>query len=157
MRKILYVFGVAVLLFLLLIGYRIMVSSVNHKASNITLNKQGFKFSGMQSGIGGVGSSQSFDKQEFQYTITISKKNNIKVNKDNVSISLTDWIKQKQIESEITSITTTNDYMTIKGYIIFNTKGETKKDIISHKPFVSGVNVVTNTGKKVFVKNNIPH
>lgn len=154
MKKVLYVFGVLVLLYLILIGYRLVGSSFNHPASNTTVNK-GFEFSGMQSGIGAVGNSQSFDKQKFQYTITISKNSKVEVNQNAVTVALTDWIKQEQIHSKITNVTSHNSYMTVKGYVIFNTKGETKRDIISHQPFISGVNVVTNTGKKVFVKNMI--
>ena len=67
---------------------------------------------------------------------------------------MTDWIKQNQIENELTEVTFEPDTMTIKGFITFDTKGLSKREILNQEPFVDSIIVVTEAGEKIVLKND---
>lgn len=107
----------------------------------------------MQTSIGAIDDDiDIFDKQKFSYDITLGNKAEMEVKSESVEIVLTDWIKQKQLENKITELTFGTESMIIKGYVNFDTKGLSKEEIVSHAPFIEGVNVITDTGEKVFIK-----
>src|ERR1700748_2222956 len=103
----------------------------------------------IQSGIGSIDETDTH-KQKFSYTITLSNKEKIEIKSKSIEIVLTHWIKKNQIEEKITEITFNPESIIIKGYVIFNSNGETKREIVSHEPFIDGVNVVTEAGEKIF-------
>ena len=134
-----------VLIVLSIVGYSYL------KTEDVT--NKGLQISNMQLGIGTVGNTDTFDQQKLRYDITISNAEKTELKKDSVEIVLSDWIKRQQLENKITEITFNNESVIIKGYIIFNTKGLDKEQIISHDPFIYGVNVVTDAGEKIFIKS----
>ena len=113
---------------------------------------KGLEFSNYQYGIGSIDNTDTFDKQKLQYDITISNKEKTKLKKESVEIVLTDWINEKQTDNKITEINFNNDNINIKGYVIFDTKGLTKEQIISNEPFIKGVKVVTDLGMEILIK-----
>lgn len=113
---------------------------------------KGFEFSNYQYGIGSTDNTDTFDNQKLQYDVTISNKQKTKLKKESIEIVLTDWINQKQTDNKITEINFNNDNINIKGYVIFDTKGLTKEQILSHEPFINGVKVVTDLGMEILIK-----
>ena len=136
------------LIVLSIVGYSYL------KTEDVT--NKGLQISNMQLGIGSVGNTDTFDQQKLRYDITISNAEKTELKKDSVEIVLSDWIKRQQQENKITEITFDNESVIIKGYVIFDTKGLSKEQIISHEPFLDGVNVVTDAGEKIFIKSLIP-
>ena len=141
-------FMLLVLIVLSIVGYSYL------KTEDVT--NKGLQISNMQLGIGSVGNTDTFDQQKLRYDITISNAEKTELKKDSVEIVLSDWIKRQQQENKITEITFDNESVIIKGYVIFDTKGLSKEQIISHEPFLDGVNVVTDAGEKIFIKSLIP-
>ena len=137
-----------VLIVLSIVGYSYL------KTEDVT--NKGLQISNMQLGIGSVGNTDTFDQQKLRYDIKISNAEKTELKKDSVEIVLSDWIKRQQQENKITEITFDNESVIIKGYVIFDTKGLSKEQIISHEPFLDGVNVVTDAGEKIFIKSLIP-
>ena len=113
---------------------------------------KGLEFSNYQYGIGSIDETDSLDKQKFKYDITISNKHKTKIKKESIEIVLTDWINEKKTDNKITKINFDNDKLIIKGYVIFDTKGLTKEQIVSHEPFINGVKVVTDLGMEIIIK-----
>ena len=113
---------------------------------------EGLEFSNYHYGIGSIDKTDTFDKQKFQYDITISNKHKTKIKKESIEIVLTDWINEKQTDKKITEMNFDNDNLIIKGYVIFDTKGLTKEQIVSHEPFINGVKVVTDLGMEIIIK-----
>ena len=138
-------FMLLVLIVLSIVGYSYL------KTEDVT--NKGLQISNMQLGIGSVGNTDTFDQQKLRYDITISNAEKTELKKDSVEIVLSDWIKRQQQENKITEITFDNESVIIKGYVIFDTKGLSKEQIISHDPFLDGVNVVTDAGEKIFIKS----
>jgi len=109
---------------------------------------KGLDISNYQTSIGAADDSHTFDKQKFSYDITISNQEKIEIKRDSVEIVLTDWIKEKQLENKITDLTFNSESIIMKGYVIFDTKGLNKKEIVGHQPFIDGISVETNDGEK---------
>ncbi|WP_163539553.1 hypothetical protein [Gracilibacillus sp. YIM 98692] len=122
------------------------------KSTTKDVKNNGLDISNMQFGIGALENTDTFDKQKFSYNITISNKEKTEVKKESIEIVLTDWIKQNQIENKITELTFGTGNIIIKGYVNFYTKGLNKYEIVNHKPFMDGVNLVTKEGEKIFLK-----
>lgn len=107
-----------------------------------------------QSSIGAIDDDlENFDKQKYSYHLSLGNKAKTEFKSESVEIVLTDWIKQKQIENKVTELTYGIESIIIKGYIIFDTKGLSKEEIVRQTPFIDGVNVLTDTGEKFFIKN----
>ena len=117
------------------------------------VTNKGLQISYMQLGIGSISGTETFDKQRLSYDITISNAEKTELKRESVEIVFTDWIERQQLENKITEITFDNESIIIKGYVIFDTKGLNKEQIISHEPFLDGVSVVTDAGEKIFIKH----
>jgi hypothetical protein len=138
--------------FTLLVLILLIISGCSNSKTEVVKNK-GLEISNMQSGIGAIDGTDTFDKQKFSYDITISNVDKQEVKRDSIGIVLTDWIKQKQIENKITELAFDTESIIIKGYVIFDTKGLNKEEIVSHQPFIDGVNIVTDAGEKILIKS----
>ena len=122
--------------------------------SNITSTNEentGLRIAGTSTSIGGVG--ESFDKQKLNYEVTIINKENISIIDDSIEIDLTDWINEKLIEQEITEKRFDEDKIIVIGYVIFDSKDLTKKEIIENEPFINGIKVRTNNDEEVLIKH----
>ncbi|MFD1928900.1 hypothetical protein ACFSFY_12735 [Sporosarcina siberiensis] len=136
----------------LLIFMGLIIFIISGCSNPTIVDDQGLDVIGMQSGIGTIDDSEDFDKQKFSYDITLSNKAEMEVKRESVEIVLTDWIKQKQIENIITELTFDTESIIIKGHVNFDTKGLSKEEIVSHGPFIDGINVITKTGERIFIK-----
>ena len=114
-------------------------------------NKE-LEFSDYKYGIGSVDNTNTFDEQKLRYDITIRNTEKTKFKKDSIELVITDWINEKQTDNKITEINFDNDNIIIKGYVIFETKGLTKEQILSHEPFIKGIKVVTDLGMEILIK-----
>jgi hypothetical protein len=124
--------------------------------SNLTtedIESEDLKISNMQSGIGAIDDTETFDKQKFSYDITLSNKDKTEIKSESINIVFTEWIKQNQLENKVTDIVFDTESIIIKGYVNFDTKGLSKKEIISQQPFIDGVSVETDAGDKIFIKS----
>lgn len=137
--------------FILLALILLVISGCSNSKTEVDKNK-GLEFIGFQSGIGAADNTNTFDKQKLQYDITISNKKKMKFKKESIEMVLTDWIKQNQMDNKITKITFDNENIIIKGYVSFDATGLTKEDIVKNEPFIDGVNIVTDDGEKIFLK-----
>ncbi len=106
----------------------------------------------MQSGMGSINDTASNDKQKFSYDITISGKEATEIQMETMEIVLTDWIKHRQLKSEITNLTFDSESFMVKGCVNFDTKGLSKKEIAEQLPFIKGVYLVTETGDEIFIR-----
>jgi hypothetical protein len=138
---------------ILLVVILLIISGCSNSKTENDENK-GLDISNFQSGIGAIDDTSTFDKQKFSYDITISNPEKMKVNEDSIKIVLTDWIKGKQIENKITKLSFDTEGIVIKGYIIFDSKGLDKKEIVIHQPFIDGISVVTDEGEEIFIKSH---
>lgn len=115
---------------------------------------KGLAISNFQNGIGGEGDTASFDKQKFSYEFIISNEDKTEIKSDSIEIELTHWIKQNQIENELTEVTFEPATVVIKGFIISDTKGLSKREILNQEPFIDSIIVVTGAGEKIVLKND---
>lgn len=63
-------------------------------------------------------------------------------------------MKENQIENKITEIIFDNESILIRGYVIFDAKGLSKKEIVNNQPFIKGVDLVTKEGEEIFIKSD---
>ncbi|GAE47932.1 hypothetical protein JCM21738_4976 [Mesobacillus boroniphilus JCM 21738] len=99
--------------------------------------------------IGAV--DETFDKQKLQYEFTIDKgKSTIK--EDSIQVVLTDWTKDKLIENKITEKRFNEDNIVVKGYVIFESKELTKKNITENQPLIEGIKVNNESDEEIFIK-----
>lgn len=138
---------------IIFLGIIILIISGCSNSTKEDVKNKGLEINNMQSGIGAIDDTDTFDKQKFSYDITISNKEKMEVKEESIEIVLTDWIKQNQIEDKITEITFDTESIIIKGYVTFNTKGLNKKEIVNHQPFIDGVKVVTEAEEEIFLKS----
>ncbi len=135
------IFLLTLLVLLLVLG------CTNYKTAND--KNKGLAISDYVYGIGSTNDSDPFDEQKLQYKIILSNLQNVSLNKESIEILLTDWIIEKQTDNKITEVDVNNEEIVIKGYVIFGTKGLTKEEIISHEPFIHGVQVSTDVNTEV--------
>ncbi|MDQ0232610.1 hypothetical protein [Metabacillus malikii] len=101
--------------------------------------------------IGGV--NESFDRQKLSYEITIINKGNVPIIDDSIKVILTEWINEKLIEHEITEKRFNEDNIIVKGYVVFDSKGLTKNDIVENKSYINGINIETMNGKEILIEH----
>lgn len=101
--------------------------------------------------IGGV--NESFDRQKLSYEITIINKGNVPIIDDSIKVILTEWINEKLIEHEITEKRFNEDNIIVKGYVVFDSKGLTKNDIVANKSYINGINIETMNGKEILIEH----
>ena len=131
-----------------------MTLSLFAGCSNITAKNEentDLRIAGTSTSIGGVG--ETIDKQKLNYEVTIINKENISIIDDSIEIVLTDWINEKLIEQEITEKRFDEDKIIVKGYVIFDSKDLTKKDIIENEPFINGIKIRTKNEKELLIKH----
>lgn len=138
---------------ILFLGIILLTISGCSNSTTEDVENKGLEISNMQSGIGAMDDTNTFDKQKFSYDITISNKEKMELKEESIEIVFTDWIKQNQIEDKITEITFDTESIIIKGYVTFNTKGLNKQEIVNHQPFIDGVKVVTEAEEEIFLQS----
>ncbi|MEO4052452.1 hypothetical protein [Solibacillus sp. CAU 1738] len=122
--------------------------------SNLTAKNEentDLRIADISTSIGGVG--ETFEKQKLNYEITIINKKNISIIDDSIETVLIDWINEKLIEQEITEKRFDEDKIIVKGYVIFESKDLTKKDIIENEPFINGIKIRTKNDEEVLIKH----
>jgi len=139
--------------FILLALILLVISGCSNLKKEDDDKNKGFDIGGIQSGIGSIDDTNTFDKQKFSYEITISNKEKTEVKRESIEVVLTEWIEQKQMENKIIELTFDAESIVIKGYVIFDAKGLTKNEIVNHEPFIDGVSIVTETGEKIPIKS----
>jgi len=102
--------------------------------------------------IGAV--DEAFDKQKLSYEFTISNKGNLPIFEESIKIILTDWINEKQIVNKIEETRFNEENIIVKGYVIFNTKDMSKREIEEKEPFIEGIKIRTESDdEEIFIKN----
>ncbi|MDQ0232703.1 hypothetical protein [Metabacillus malikii] len=99
------------------------------------------------------GVNESFDRQNLSYEITIINKGNVPIIDDSIKVILTEWINEKLIEHEITEKRFNEDNIIVKGYVVFDSKGLTKNDIVENKSYINGINIETMNGKEILIEH----
>lgn len=138
--------------FLLLLSIFLLVASGCSNAKSTVDVNNGLKLGMYHSALGST--DGTFNQQKLTYDITISNKNNVKLRENSFNLVYSAWVKQNKVDSKITDKTINDKNIEIKGYVVFNTKGMTKKEIAAKEPFIKGINVVTAKGSKLFLKKS---
>ncbi|WP_036659333.1 membrane lipoprotein lipid attachment site-containing protein [Paenisporosarcina sp. HGH0030] len=123
--------------------------------SNTTVEKEENKdlqIADAMASIGGV--DETLDKQKLSYEMTISNEGKLPVVEESIEIVLTDWINERLMENEITEKKFNEDNIMVKGYVIFDTKDLSKKDILENEPFIDGIKISTEDDGEIFIKSN---
>jgi uncharacterized protein YcfL len=119
-------------------------------SQNQTTKDQPFEIIGSGTGIGGV--DQTFDKQKLTFNISIANKDKLAIKEDSIKIVLSDWTKKRLLENKLTEVKSEKDTITVKGYVIFDSKGLSKDEIMKQEPLIQGVEITTKSGKESLVK-----
>jgi hypothetical protein len=110
------------------------------------VNQKGISLSGVLTSIGAVGeNTNGFEKQSFKYTITLTNNDD-----DNITVvSITPVLSEvfanavpdKNVTVKVNRTISKGNSINVSGEIIFNTKGLSKEQIISMKPFIKEVKI----------------
>lgn len=141
--KVKKIFGLLLLMVFTIVG-----------CSNTTTEKEkdiDFQIVDAMTSIGGI--DETFDKQKLNYEFTIDKGNSL-VKEDSIEIVLTDWTNEKLIKSEITEKRFNEDSIVVKGYVIFDSKDLTKKDIVDNEPLIDGIKATTESNKEIYIQHH---
>ncbi|AYC30092.1 hypothetical protein [Paenisporosarcina cavernae] len=142
MKKIIVLLGVIVL----------TLSACSNTGTEEEKNKR-LEITNMQLGIGAIDNTDQLEIQKFSYDLTISNEEKLALNEESIEIVLTDWMMQHTLEDKMTEKNFESESIHIKGYVTFNTKGLSKKEIIDHSPFIEGVKMVNKAGEEIFLKS----
>jgi len=127
-QKLILVFSLILATFLLTIGC----------SSPSGDNKAGLQISHMNIGLGAIDNS-STDKQRLVYSVTLTNENNKAIYVQWIEPVLGTKISEKVITEDLKVIVEkeipANQYLEIDGEFILDTKGLSKKEIISLEPF----------------------
>ncbi|WP_313798950.1 hypothetical protein [Cytobacillus sp.] len=118
--------------------------------SNITAKNNDLQIADALISIGEV--SGTFDKQKINYEFTISGKGNVSIIDNSIEFVLTDWTNEKLIEHKTIEKSFHEDKILVKGYVIFDSKDLTKKDIIKNEPFINGVKIRNKNEEVILFK-----
>ncbi|MFD1739612.1 hypothetical protein ACFSCX_24315 [Bacillus salitolerans] len=122
------------------------------KTSDKTENT-GFQMASSTVSIGAVEETKT-DIQKLSYEFVMTNDKHKAIQENSVEIMQTDWLKDLIIDQQITEITIHMDDLVIKGYIIFDTKGLTKEEIVSNEPFLEGVKFSTVDGAEHVINHH---
>jgi len=142
-QKLILVFSLVLAIFLLTIGC----------SSPSGDNKAGLQIYHMTIDLGAVDNS-STDKQRLVYSVTLTNENNKAIYVQWIEPVLGTKISEKVITEDLKVIVEkeipANQYLEIDGEFILDTKGLSKKEIISLEPFITGIKVTL--GKTINLK-----